>query len=74
MDEQQKSIAHLTKALNAWDAVIKLTEPIYKVVPLTHFHYKEDNKFHWSKLRNNVARDIEIVEKDLRNEISVLKN
>ena len=69
--EQKKAIDHLKKALKEWDAVIALTEPIYKTVPLTHFHYRKDNKFHWSKLRDAVKRDIEIVEKDLRKEISV---
>jgi hypothetical protein len=71
--DQQFAIDHLNNALSEWDEVIKLTEPIYKIVPLTHLHYYEDNKFHWSKFRKFVERDIDIVKNDLRNEISILE-
>jgi hypothetical protein len=67
--EQNKNMAvkHLENALDYWDRVIEITRPIYNDMPLVHFsesdnkHWKENDhlRFHWEKLRPEVARDIE---------------
>jgi hypothetical protein len=67
-ENQQKAVAHLQKALGYWDEVIKITRPIYKDMPLTHYngssHNRNDNNlFHWALIRHEVARDIEIAKK-----------
>ncbi|RDV17199.1 hypothetical protein DXT99_01445 [Pontibacter diazotrophicus] len=64
-ENQQKAVAHLQKALEYWDEVIKITRPIYKDMPLTHYngssHDRNDNNlFHWARIRPEVARDIDI--------------
>ncbi len=64
---KQDAIQHLEKALAFWDKVIAITRPIYNDMPLVHFteqkgNTKEQNealRFHWEKLRSDVAKDVE---------------
>lgn len=64
---KQKAINHLQKALKYWDVVISITRPIYNDMPLVHYseengkHWRENDhlRFHWEKLRPDVAKDIE---------------
>jgi hypothetical protein len=62
---KMEAVRHLEKALEYWDRVIAIARPIYKDMPLTHYngssHERNDNNlFHWSRLRADVALDIEI--------------
>ncbi|GAA4397958.1 hypothetical protein GCM10023187_07970 [Nibrella viscosa] len=65
---KQKAVAHLENALRHWDEVVAITRPIYKDMPLVHFseqlgNTREQNdklRFHWSILRPEVAKDIDI--------------
>jgi hypothetical protein len=66
-DEQnkQQAIEHLTRALQYWDDVVKITRPIYKDMPLTHYNHNafvanDDNLFHWALIRDEVAEDVAI--------------
>ncbi len=64
-DNRQEAIGHLQKALDFWDEVIKITRPIYRDMPLTHYNgssydRNDDNLFHWALIRPEVANDIEI--------------
>lgn len=69
-DEKQKQLAikYLESALTYWDEVVKISQPIYKEMPLVHFSEQKNmskeaiNKlrFHWSILRKDVAYDIEL--------------
>jgi hypothetical protein len=63
--DQQQAIAHLQKALAAWDGLIRITRPIYKDMKLTHyngnaFDANPDNLFHWALVRGEVAADVEV--------------
>jgi hypothetical protein len=63
--EKQKAIRHLEQALKYWDEVIKITRPIYRDMRLTHYNHNfftanDNNLFHWSLIRNEVAKDVEI--------------
>lgn len=64
-DEKHKAAAqHLQKALTYWDTVIAITRPLYNDMPLVHYSESNDAlRFHWEKLRPDVARDIEIAGK-----------
>lgn len=65
---KQTAIDHLTRALQYWDKVIKITRPIYKDMPLVHYSeqdglpWQENDhlRFHWEHLRGTVAKDVEI--------------
>ncbi len=62
---QQAAIDHLTRALAHWDEVIRITRPIYKDMPLTHYNHNSfdanpDNLFHWALIRDEVAADIDV--------------
>ena len=58
---KQKAVAHLEKSLEYWDRVVTIAKPIYKEMPLVHFSESNDNlRFHWEKLRPEVAKDVEI--------------
>jgi hypothetical protein len=62
---QQAAIGHLTKALDYWDEVIRLSRPIYQDMRLTHYNHNSfdanpENLFHWALIRGEVARDIEV--------------
>ncbi|MFZ0429701.1 MAG: hypothetical protein WAO20_16410 [Acidobacteriota bacterium] len=66
-DKKQEAIDHLQQALGYWDEVIKITRPIYRDMPLTHynnnfFDANPDNLFHWALIRDEVAQDIEIAQ------------
>lgn len=60
-----RAVGHLQNALAEWDAVIAITTPRYKPMLLTHFTGQSsalnpDAEFHWSKLRADVARDVDL--------------
>lgn len=67
-ENKQMAVQHLQNALKFWDVVISITRPIYNDMPLVH--YSEENgkpwrendhlRFHWEKIRPNVAKDIEV--------------
>lgn len=69
-DEKQKQLAvkYLESALTYWDEVVKISQPIYKEMPLVHFSEQKNMsketinelRFHWSILRKDVAYDIEL--------------
>jgi hypothetical protein len=60
-ENKQKAVEHLENALGFWDVVIDITRPIYNDMPLVHYSEQDDDRrFHWEKLRPDVARDIEI--------------
>jgi hypothetical protein len=63
--EKQAAIAHLERAVGHWDEVVKITRPLYRDMPLTHynhnfFHTNPDNLFHWALIRDEVASDVEV--------------
>ena len=66
--EQNKRAAvdHLQRALAYWDEVIRITRPIYRDMPLTHYNgnardgNNNNNLFHWALIRDQVAADVEI--------------
>jgi hypothetical protein len=62
---KQQAIDHLTRAVEYWDEVVKITRPIYKDMPLTHYNHNgfvanDDNLFHWALIREQVAQDVQI--------------
>jgi hypothetical protein len=64
-ENKRAAIAHLQRAVEYWDTVIKITRPIYRDMPLTHYNgnsrdASDDNLFHWARIRNQVAQDVEI--------------
>jgi len=68
---KQDAIQHLQKALYYWDEVIAITRPIYNDMPLVHYSEQDGKpwqendhlRFHWEKIRPDVARDVEIAKK-----------
>lgn len=68
-ENKQNAVKHLENALRFWDIVIDITRPIYKDMPLAAYSYPHEgtrsdidnnSRFHWEKLRPEVAKDIEI--------------
>lgn len=60
---KDEAIGHLETALDEWDQVIAITDPLYRPMPLTHFTGQSsalnpDAQFHWKYLRAQVAKDI----------------
>lgn len=63
--QQQAAITHLEHALGYWDALVAITRPLYRDMPLTHYNHNffvanDDNLFHWALLRDDVARDVDL--------------
>jgi hypothetical protein len=63
--DRQRAIAHLQKALGYWDQLIAVTRPLYADMKLTHyngnsFDTNPNNLFHWARIREDVARDVEV--------------
>lgn len=67
---KQEAVMHLQKALEHWDAIIRITRPLYRDMPLVHLSQQggEENRdnfyktFHWEKLRPDVLKDVQIAE------------
>lgn len=64
-ENKREAITHLNRAVEYWDTVIKITRPIYRDMPLTHYNRNsrdenDDNLFHWARIRDQVAQDVEI--------------
>lgn len=65
---KQEAVMHLQKALEHWDAIIRITRPLYRDMPLVHLSQQggEENRdnfyktFHWEKLRPDVLKDVQI--------------
>jgi hypothetical protein len=65
---KRSAVAHLTRALAHWDELIRVTRPVYKDMPLTHYNHNSfdanpDNLFHWARIREEVAQDVEVARK-----------
>jgi Glycosyl hydrolase family 20, domain 2 len=64
-ENQRQAIEHLEKAVAYWDEVVKITRPLYKDMPLTHYNHNffvanDKNLFHWALIRDQVAEDVNI--------------
>lgn len=69
--DKQAAVAHLQRAVSHWDEVVKITRPLYRDMPLTHynhnfFHTNPDNLFHWALIRDEVAQDVEVARNAVR--------
>lgn len=65
VEQQQQAIQHLEKALAYWDEVVRITRPIYRDMPLTHYNHNsydenKNNLFHWALVRDQVKADVDI--------------
>jgi hypothetical protein len=64
-EHKQAAIEHLQRAVGHWDEVVKITRPLYRDMPLTHYNHNSfdanpKNLFHWALIRNEVANDVEV--------------
>jgi hypothetical protein len=71
---KREAVVHLQRALHYWDEVIRITRPIYRDMPLTHYNGNshdpnDDNLFHWARIRGAVARDVEIARTSRRGQM-----
>ncbi|WP_371863487.1 glycoside hydrolase family 20 zincin-like fold domain-containing protein [Adhaeribacter aerolatus] len=74
-ENKQNAIKHLEKALHFWDEVIAITRPIYHDMPLVHYSEQDGKswqqndhlRFHWEKIRPDVAKDIQIARQSKAN-------
>jgi len=65
--DKKQAVAHLKKALAAWDDLVSITRPIYKNMKLAHyngnsFDANPNNLFHWALVRGEVAADVEVAQ------------
>ena len=64
-ESKRSAIDHLQRAVGYWDEVVRITRPIYRDMPLTHYNRNSrdannDNLFHWALIRDQVAKDVDI--------------
>jgi hypothetical protein len=67
VENRTAAITGLRHALSYWDEVIRITRPIYRDMPLTHYNGNSrdanaKNLFHWALIRDEVAHDVEIAQ------------
>ena len=70
-EQQRQAIKHLEQALVYWDEVIRITRPIYRDMPLTHYNHNsydenKNNLFHWALIRDQVKADIDIARSSVK--------
>ena len=58
--QRDSAVTHLERAAAHWNDVVAVTEPLYRAMPLVHLQDLDDEVFHWSKLQDEVLRDVEI--------------
>lgn len=71
---KKSAVTFLQQSLQYWDAVISITAPLYKKMPLVHLSQqggKETpanfyNTFHWSALRSEVEKDVQAAKDAVR--------
>lgn len=75
---KQKAVKHLENSLQFWDAVVAITRPIYNDMPLAAYNYPHEGslegvdvnrRFHWEKLRPEVAKDVMIARNAVVNSV-----
>ena len=71
--EKRAAIEHLQRALDFWDEVVRITRPLYRDMPLTHYNHNffvpnDDNLFHWALIRDEVSQDMETAKRAKRAE------
>lgn len=64
-ERRRAAVDHLQRALGHWDEVVRITRPLYRDMPLTHYNHNafvanDRNLFHWALVRDEVAKDVEI--------------
>lgn len=78
-ENKQNAVKYLGNALHSWDILIDITRPIYKNMPLAAYSYphggtqsdnRNNRRFHWEKLRPEVANDIIIAKNATINSIN----
>jgi hypothetical protein len=70
-EQQRQAIQHLEQALAYWDEVVRITRPIYRDMPLTHYNHifydeNKDNLFHWALIRDQVKADVDIARNSVK--------
>lgn len=60
MADQEESVLRLEEAVAEWDRLVELSAAWYRDMPLVHFLERDHEPFHWSRLRADVLRDVEI--------------
>jgi hypothetical protein len=63
--DKDAAVRHLEKSLGYWDAVIAISRPIYRDMPLVHYNppdnrRNDDNLFHWALVRPAIAKDVDV--------------
>jgi hypothetical protein len=71
IEAKRSAIHHLQAALEQWDQVVAITRPLYRDMPLTHYNHNffvtnRDNLFHWARIRPEVAEDVAIAERSMK--------
>jgi hypothetical protein len=69
-ENKETAVRHLKEALRYWDEVVTLSRPIYKDMPLVHYSEQKGTtpaqndklRFHWEKVRPEVANDVVIAQ------------
>ncbi|MEM6845244.1 MAG: hypothetical protein AAF632_23730 [Bacteroidota bacterium] len=58
-EEKTKAVQYLNQAAAHWEALVAVTEPAYKSVPLVHLNGQEDINFHWSRYTEVIRQEAE---------------
>jgi hypothetical protein len=66
-ENQRAAVEHSQRALERWDEIIRITRPLYRDMPLTHYNgnsrdANDRNLFHWARIRDEVARNVDIAQ------------
>ncbi len=59
MADKNRAIGLLEQSLENWKEVVRITEPVYKPVPLVHNNHNDNALFHWSVFQKDIEDEIE---------------
>lgn len=55
---------HILDAIAHWETLVDITQSVYRIAPLTHFHKENQNVFHWSLMLDEVRGDLDVIDRD----------
>jgi len=62
--DKAKSVELLEKSLDNWKEVVRITQTVYKPVPLVHMNSNDNALFHWSVFQKDIEEEIEKLKAD----------
>ncbi len=59
--QKTKAVQHAQRAVAHWEALVNVTQPLYRSVPLVHLKDQEHQQFHWSRYTEAIRQEADAI-------------